>query len=312
MTQVSSQVTALVQPQKVGQVEVVKNIFDDAFAIYGSVDMLGTGNAVVRMFVYNATPSERDFTAKELTDGTFSTWAGSSSSYARVAKIYNQKGDSDLDLTHAVSSLYHFYDPNTNEIRPDQAGYYQYTNLFSLASGAASKIASAFEDNTVDSHTTFVLGARKKGNSMYELPASGRTMFGLRDTTSPAIAIQAKHKAIAIKSAYLSDDIGISIRDDDFTYTQNYHDTFSSTTLKTYIAEIQRLPVSGVTSTDINMFVNGTQEIDVNTNTVDNDIEIGRIEIGNNRYRFKCGALFNKILTTEERTEVHTRLSAHY
>lgn len=311
MTQVSSQVTALVQPQKVGQVEVVKNVFDDAFAVYGSVDMLGTGNAVVRMFVYNATPSERDFTEKELTDGTFSTWAGSSASYARVSKIYNQKGDSDLDLTHAVSGLYHFYDPNTNEIRPDQAGYYQYTNLFSLASGAASKVASAFEDNTTDSHTTFVLGARAKGNQMYELPASGRTMFGLRDTTSPAIAIQAKHKAIAIKSAYLTDDIGISIRDDDFTYTQNYHTLFPAT-LKTYIAEIQRLPISGITSTDINMFVDGTQVIDVNTNTVDNDIEIGRVEIGNNRYRFKCAALFNKILTTEERTEVHTRLSAHY
>lgn len=311
MTQVSSQVTALVQPQKVGQVEVVKNVFDDAFAIYGSVDMLGTGNAVVRMFVYNASPSERDFTATELTDGTFSTWAGSSSSYARVAKIYNQKGDSDLDLSHASSSLYHFYDPNTNEIRPDQAGYYSYTNLMTQASGASSKIASAFEDNTIDSHTTFVLGARKKGNSMYELPASGRTMFVMRDTTSPVTAIQAKHKAIAIKSASLTDDIGISIRDNDFTYTQNYHDTFP-TTLKTYIGEIQRLPISGVTSTDINMFVDGTQEIDVNTNTVDNDIDIGRIEIGDNRYRFKCAALFNKILTTEERTEVHTRLSAHY
>ena len=311
MTQVSSQVTALVQPQKVGQVEVVKNVFDDAFAIYGSVDMLGTGNAVVRMFVYSASPQERDFTETELTDGTFSTWAGSSASYARVSKIYNQKGDSDLDLTHAMSSLYHFYDPSTNEIRPDQAGYYQYTNMFTQASGASSKIASAFEDNTIDSHTTFVLGARKKGSSMYELPASGRTMFVLRDTTSPVTANQAKHKAIAIKNASLTDDIGISIRGDDFVYERNYHDTFP-TTLKTYIAEIQRLPIAGVVATDVNMFVDGTQEIDVNTTNVDNDIELGKIEIGDNRYRFKCAALFNKILTTDERTEVHTRLSAHY
>jgi hypothetical protein len=312
MTQVSSQVTALVQPQKVGQVEVVKNVFDDAFAIYGSVDMLGTGNAVVRMFVYSASPQERDFTAKELTDGTFSTWAGSSASYSRVSKIYNQKGDSDLDLSHASSSLYHFYDPSTNEIRPDQAGYYTYTNLITQASGASSKIASAFEDNTIDSDTTFVLGARKKDSSLYGLPASGRTMFVLRDATSPVSAISAKHKAIAIKSATYSDDIGISIRGDDFVYEQNYHDTFDHSTLKTYIGEIQRQPVSGVISTDINMFVDGTQEIDVNSANVDNDIEIGRIEIGDNRYRFKCAALFNKILTTEERTEVHTRLSAHY
>jgi hypothetical protein len=311
MTQVSSQVTALVQPQKVGQVEVVKNIFDDAFAVYGSVDMLGTGNAVVRMFVYSASPQERDFTATELTDGTFSSWAGSSASYARISKIYNQKGDSDLDLSHAYSTFYHFYDPSTNEIRVDQAGYYSYTNLFTQQSGASSKIASAFEDNTIDSHTTFVLGARKKGTSMYELPASGRTMFTLRDTTSPVSAYQAKHKAIAIKSAQLTDDIGISIRGDDYVYEQNYHDTFP-TTLKTYIAEIQRLPIAAARVTDINMFVDGTQEIDVNTTNVDNDIALGRIEIGDNRYLFKGAALFNKILTTEERTEVHTRLSAHY
>ena len=53
--------------------------------------MLGTGNAVVRMFVYNATPSERDFTEKELTDGTFSTWAGSSASYAEYLKYITKK-----------------------------------------------------------------------------------------------------------------------------------------------------------------------------------------------------------------------------
>jgi hypothetical protein len=288
------------------------SVFHDAFAIYGVHDYLGTGGNVVRMFVYSASPQERDFTADELTDGTFSSWAGSSAGYAKVAKIYNQTGDSDLDLSSPTTSNYHFYDNTNNEIRPDQAGYYSYTNLYTQASGASAKIASAFEDNTTTSDTTFVMGARKKDNGLYGLPASNRTLTALRDTTSPVQAYQAKHKAIRIANATYSDDIGISAKGDDFVEVKFFHDTFDHSTCKTYIGEIERQPVSGVTSTDMNFFVNGTQEVDENVTTLDNDIQIGRFEIGDNRYRFKCIALFNKILTTAEKSAIHTRLSEDY
>ena len=287
-------------------------IFHDAFAVYGVHDYLGTGGNVVRMFVYSASPQEKDFTADELTDGTFSSWAGSNASYAKVAKIYNQLGDSDLDLTTPVTNNYHFYDFANNEIRPDQAGYYTYTNLFTIASGASAKISSAFEDNTASSDTTFVAGMRKKGSSMYELPASGRTMMALRDTVSPVNANQAKHKAIRVKQSSLTDDIGVSAKGDDFVEVKFFHDLFDHSTCKTYIGEIQRQPVSGVTSTDINFFVNGTQEVDENVTTLDADIEIGKFEIGDNRFNFKCVALFNKILTTAEKSAIHTRLSEDY
>lgn len=288
------------------------SVFHDAFAIYGVHDYLGTGGNVVRMFVYSASPQEKDFTADELTDGTFSDWAGSSAGYAKVAKIYNQMGDSDLDLSSPVTNNYHFYDNTNNEIRPDSAGYYSYTNLFTIASGASSKIASAFEDNTTSSDTTFVAGMRKKGSSMYELPASGRTMMALRDTTSPVSAYQAKHKAIRVKASSLTDDIGVSAKGDDFVEVKFFHDTFDHSTCKTYIGEIERQPVAGTTSTDINFFVNGTQEIDENVTTLDADIDIGKFEIGDNRFNFKCIALFNKILTTAEKSALHTRLSEDY
>ena len=75
-------------------------IFEDAFAIYGTVDYLGTGNNVVRFYNIGASTSERDFTEAELTDGTtYSNWLdGASSSITRVAKLYNQLGDSDWGL----------------------------------------------------------------------------------------------------------------------------------------------------------------------------------------------------------------------
>lgn len=288
------------------------SVFHSAFAIYGSVDYLGTGNKLLRMFVYSASPQERDFTEEELTDGTFTTWAGSSASYARINKLYNQLGDSDLDLSTPTSSLNLFYNPTNNEVRTDSAGYYSYTRLFTQQSGATTKISNAFADNTIDSDTTFVLGARKNNSSMYGLPVSGRTMFALRDTTSPVSAYQAKHKAVRVKASSLTDDIGVSAKGDDLVEAKFFHDTFDHSTLKTYIFEIERIPASGVTATDMNMFINGTQVIDEQTTNLENDIDLGRLEIGDNRYVFQGAILFNKILTTDEKSAVHTRMSEDY
>lgn len=289
------------------------SVFKSAFAIYGVVDYVGDGGDVVRFHNSGASSSERDFTATELTDGTYTTWLdGTSSSNTRVAKLYNQLGDSDLDLTQVSSSLRPWYESSENTIRFDQAGYFQYASIFTTASGAVSKIGNAFGDNTITSDTSIILGARKRGNQIYDLPASGRNMFGLRDSYSPTYSSQAKHKAIAIKSGQYSDDIAISAKGDDNTTVIAEHSVFDHSTLKTYIGEIQRQPVAGVTSTDMNLFINGTQEVDTNTTSLDTDIDLGRIELGDNRYIMKGAILFNKILTTQEKAEIHTRMSEDY
>ena len=90
------------------------------------------------------------------------------------------------------------------------------------------------------------------------------------------------------------------------------HDTFDHSTLKTYIGEIERNPASSISSTNMNLFINGTQEVDTTTENLDNDIDLGRIEIGDNRYIMKGAMLFNKILTTQEKAEIHTRMSEDY
>lgn len=288
-------------------------VISSAFAIYGVVDYVGNGGNVVRFYNIGADTTERDFTAKELTNGTYTTWLdGASSSLTRVAKLYNQLGDSDFDLTQVSTTLRPWYESSENTIRFDQAGYFQYASMFTTASGAVSKIDNAFGDNTTTSDTSIILGARKRGNQMYDLPAAGRNMFGFRDSYSPTYSSQAKHKAIAIKSVQYSDDIAISAKGNDNTLVIAEHTVFDHSTLKTYIGEIKRNAVSGVTSTDMNLFINGTQEVDTTTVDLDNDIDLGRIEVGDNRYIMKGAMLFNKILTTQEKAEIHTRMSEDY
>ena len=289
-------------------------VISSAFSIYGVVDYVGNGGNVVRFYNAGASTNERDFTEAELTDGsTYTNWLdGASSNATRVAKLYNQLGDSDFDLSNPNSSNRPYYETSENTIRFDSTGYFQYSHLFTTATGASTKVQNAFDDNSTTSDTSFVLGARKKDNTIYGLPASGRTMFALRDMFTPSYATNANHKAITIKSAMYSDDIAISAKGNDNTLVVAEHDTFDHSTLKTYIGEIQRQPVSGVVSTDMNLFINGTQEVDTNTTNLDTDIDLGRIEIGDNRYIMKGAMLFNKILTTQEKAEIHTRMSEDY
>lgn len=299
--------------QRVDGVLKTPTIFEDAFAIYGTVDYLGNGNNVARFYNSGASTNERDFTATELTDGTYTTWLdGASSSSTRVATLYNQLGDSDLDLKNPNSSSRPFYESSENTIRSDGTGYFQYSTLFLTSSAGNTKVTNAFEDNTTTSDTSIILGARKRGNQIYDLPAAGRTMFALRDGYAPTYAYNAKHKAISIKSAQYSDDIAISARGNDNTVIIAEHDVFDHSTLKTYIGEIQRQPVPGVTSTDMNLFVNTTQEVDTNTTSLDAEIDLANIVLGDNRYVMKGALLFNKILTSDEKSELHTRMAEDY
>jgi len=290
------------------------SIFYQAFAVYGLVDYLDNGNVVARLYNADASTSERNFTAAELTDGsTYTTWLdGANTAVTRVAKLYNQLGDSDLDLSHPSASSRPNYEASENTLRFDQAGYFAYTNLYTLSSDSGDRVSAAFGGNSTSNDTTIVLGARKKDSSLYGLPASGRTLFALRDGFSPTYAYNAYHKALSIKQASYSDDIGITVRDDDGEFVTAFHDVFDHSTLKTYIGEVFRQPVPGVTSTDMNLFVNTTQEVDTNTTDLGNDIDLATILLGDNRYVMKGAMLFNKILTSDEKSELHNRMAEDY
>ena len=77
----------------------------DAKFAYSTYDLFGTGRAVIRLrdtVPHTGDDTERDFTAKELTDGTFTYWAQSQDNDGiKVVKVYDQafrKRTSDFNL----------------------------------------------------------------------------------------------------------------------------------------------------------------------------------------------------------------------
>ena len=86
-----------------GVIASAGTIMNDAFALYGLYDWLGTGNNVVRFYNLNSSPQERDFTADELTDGTYASWYVSGNT--DIYKFYDQKGVSDHDMVSAGNSI---------------------------------------------------------------------------------------------------------------------------------------------------------------------------------------------------------------
>ena len=316
MTQVSSQVTALVQPQKVGQVEVVKNVFSDAFGVWGVIDYVGSGNAVVRLKDTSNTLSETDFTATELTDGTFTSWLGSINiNNIRTAKLYNQLGDSTLDFSHPSSNSQPRYYNSDNSINFNQAGYFGYHNLIMTNNGATALVEAAFDDNTHTTNATLALAARKQDSSMYGLPVNNREMLILRDNYTPYHGTGAKHVAIVSPSGgsmYGNADIGISAKDNNETIHQESIGSFDHSTFKTYVGGAYRTAAQGVVQTNFNFYVNGTEEIDTSVTTLGNSMDIGQIQFGNNRFVTQGCAIFKGELTAEQHAEVHTIMSAGY
>ena len=303
---IQGQVTSLVQKQRQGQIRVAATtIMDDAFALYGLFDWLGTGNNIVRFYNPNSSPQERNFTAAELTDGTYASWYVSGTT--DIYKFYDQKGVSDHDMTAAgsgFSSAAHYISA-TNEADFTATGYYQYSYYQTSTSSA---ISSAFDDQQTSSANTMVMSLRKTGTGLADLPASGRSIIGMRDSFTPAGFTGANHRGLKIKSAMYSSSVQLTYRAADNSGKVSTATTDLGTTFDTFAGGIN---VSGGTNDDFDLFVDGSQ-------TVDEDYDIhaftsaDKFQLGDNKLRTQGAIFFNKQLTQDEHDEVHTIMSAHY
>lgn len=321
MTQVSSQVTALVQPQKVGQVEVVAlpNIFNDAFSMYGVDDYLGTGNAVIRLYCSSSSPQERDFTATELTDGTYTSWHVSGTT--KVYKLYDQKGVSGHDMSAGgyQSSQAPTYVNAGNYMDFAAVGYYQYATMQTAVSSA---ITDAFEDNAVSSPNTMVFSGQKKGSQIYHLPVSGRSIIGMRDGVSPIGLEQAEHRHIGIQTGMFNTNLVVSAKEE-ATVHNGYstsivqksatpHVTLS-TDMTTYAGGVNRIYAPSSSVTEFDLFVDGVEKLpNSSTTALGAFMRIAKFQFGNNSLFTRGCAFFNKRLTQDEHTRVHNIMSATY
>lgn len=284
-------------------------IMDDAFSVYGLYDWLGTGGNIVRMYNSSASPTERDFTEAQLSDGTYSTWAGSGTS--KISKFYDLKGVSDHDIFASSSANQMQYYASDNEFYMAPSGYYQYTKM---SSTACDTIENAFADNQIANHTTMVMSARRTGTGLQDLPASGRSFIGMRDAISPSNLEQVHHKAIGIRSALYSYELELSSKGDDFVDVNKLGTpaVYLGTTLKTYAGGMFRTSAVGSVTTDFDLFVDGVHSINESTTSLDAEVNIRKFQIGNNKLRAQGFAFFNKQLTQDEHDEVHTIMSANY
>ena len=304
---IQGQVTSLVQKQRQGQIRAAATtIMNDAFALYGLFDWLGTGNNVVRFYNPNSSPQERDFTATELTDGTYASWYVSGTT--DIYKFYDQKGVSDYDMVAAgsgFSSAAHYISA-TNEADFLATGYYQYSYYQTTSSSA---ITSAFSDIQTTSANTMVMSLRKTGNNLQDLPVSGRNVIGMRDGFTPASFTSANHKGLKIKQSMYSSAVQLTYRATNNSGQVSTATTDLGTTLDTFAGGIN--VGGGGPNDDFDMFVDGSQTVDE-----DYDISaftsIARFQLGDNKLRTQGDIFFNKQLTQDEHNEVHTIMSAHY
>ena len=80
------------------------SVFSSAYGVWSTKDVFGNNNNVIELVSSGASPSTRNFTATELTDGTYASWV---SSAPTVKTLYDQVGSLNLTQSFAgVAPLY--------------------------------------------------------------------------------------------------------------------------------------------------------------------------------------------------------------
>lgn len=289
-----------------GVIESTGTIMNDAFALYGLYDWLGTGNNIVRFYNPNSSPQERDFTAAELTDGTYASWYVSG--ITDIYKFYDQKGVSDHDMVSGGNSINNaaHYSSATNEAIFTTVGYFQYS-YYNTASSSA--ITSAFQDQQVSSANTMVMSMRRATNAIQDLPISGRGLIGMRDNVTPYSITGADHRILKIKPQQYSSAIQLSYKATNGTTQLSTNTASLGTTLNTFTGGINEGGPGANDNFDI--FVDGSHTVDE-----DYDISaftrIAKFQLGDNKFNTQGAVFFNKELTQDEHDEVHTIMSANY
>ena len=291
--------------QRVDGVISTPSLLLDAFGAWGTHDFYGAGNAVVRLRNSASSPTERDFTATELTDGTYTSWYSSGQTY--VSKMYDQKGSNDL--YHASTSQHPKYDSSDNTVQHYQPSQYIKSYLWCDAS---TDIANTFDGNTgIAQATTLVASGKKPSGSVGFTTGPA---FGIFEGYAPTSFINRGHRSIVVGGGSFATKVGVSMRTEYPPATVTF-DEFQSdfpTSFKTYHALFNRVASVG-TVTALDLYQDGTQTVDETTTTLGTNINQDRFVFGDNS-GFKSNALFvfNKEFDSDEIDSIHTELSANY
>lgn len=264
-----------------------------ATSIFSFKDVLGTGGNVVQLYSAASSPTSKDFTATELTDGTYTSWYSSGDTL--VTAMYDQQAFVNLTATQSNAPK---YDASEN-----MGLHYQVNpfNISTLSTSSESSIDSTFGGNSVGQGTTLVINMKDHTFS----PSSSRTgIFGIRDD-SPTSLLGDRHKALGLQVG--ASYIALSIKDDSYTQFEEVSDDAVDGTLRNYTGVIKR---ASATTTELNAYQGTTEVIDGDTTTISTAIELVKFELGNRVFRFQTAMLFAEALSADDVTTLNTEIDA--
>lgn len=280
--------------QRVNGVTSAATVASRATSVFSFKDVLGTGGNVVQFYNSASSPTSKDFTATELTDGTYTSWYSSGNTL--ITAVYDQKGSFDLTATTGIAPK---YDASVNMGLNYKPNPYVISYLRNTTD--ASDINSTFGGNSVGQGATLLLNMKDHVFS----PASAKEgIFGLRDN-SPTSMLNDRHKALNITVG--SQYIGVSVKDDSFTLFDSMSDDAVDSTLRNYTGVIKRV---SATTTELNAYQGTTEIVDAETTTISANIELEQFTLGHREFRFQTAMMFAEGLSADDVTTLNTEIDA--
>lgn len=276
------------------------SVLAQAYGAWSTLDVFGTGGNVIRLRDASASPTERDFTATELTDGTYDSWAVSGEGSVFVTDVYDQSGS--FTVSNGSSTSQPKYISSDNSILFDRTA--PFSSPRRLLSANSDQINTDFGGNTIGDGVTFASSLRASSHSR----TTKEAIFGVRDN-APASDLGDRHKFLIMN--HTNDYIGVSSRDSSYTLFDSVStDALSSSIYKNYVGVIFRNPVQPTTTTEFDLFVDGSQEIDTNTDTLSDACQVKYFNWGGGIYKSYLALAFDKILDASEVSTLNSEIGA--
>lgn len=275
-------------------------VLSKATKIYSFLDLSGSGGAVCQLYNANSTPSSKNFTAAELTDGTYTSWYVSGTT--KVTLLYDQStgsGSGNIPIS-APSSSAPNYDSSDN-LAVNIAVNPFVTSSISSSSTYNSTVGVLFNGNALGQGTTFVMTAKDFTTS----PSSTNTSLLNIRSNAPTNDLSDAHKALV--AVFGDGDVGVSVKDSSFTGFSSGSDDPIDSTLRMYASIIDKTDSS---TTLVKAFKEDSEIVNDSTTTISDTINLTTIKAGGSQFKFQTAIIFNTALTDSDVSTLKTELES--
>lgn len=286
-----------------GQYPAEVSVSSTAVKIYSFLDILGTGNDVCQLYNAGSSPTSRDFTATELTDGTYTSWY-SGSGAVKVTALYDQNtiggaGVGVVPITASSGSAPN-YDSSGNLASSVAINPYVNSSISSSSLYNAT-VGNVLSGNALGQGATLVMTVK----DFTTAPSSTNTPLLNVRSNAPAGDLSDAHKSLV---AVLGDgDVGVSVRDSSFTVFSSGSDDPIDSTLRMFAGIINKTDSS---TTSVRAFKEGSEIVNDSTTTLSDTINLTTIKVGASVFKFQTAIIFNKALTESDVNNLKTELES--